>query len=58
VHCRILKPNLQLAKIARGTYIYLEVIKPLNNILKNIKNSSQEDERRENPQNETYAGQK
>ena len=60
VHCRILKPNLQIAKIGRGNYIYLEVVKPLNNILKSIKNTKidSEDERRENPQNETYAGQK
>jgi hypothetical protein len=54
---RILKPNLETARISTGNYIYLEVIKPIKNILKSIKDNPEQEEN-EKQQQTLYAGQK
>jgi hypothetical protein len=53
IHCRILKPNLQNARLSTGNYIYLEIIKPLKNIVASIK-----DKENDEKQQQLYAGQK
>jgi hypothetical protein len=53
IHCRILKPNMQIARLSTGNYIYLEIIKPLKNIVASIK-----DKENDEKQQQLYAGQK
>ena len=47
MRCRVLTPRLNVAQLSTGNYVYLEVIKPLKNIVQSIKDNKDDEKQQE-----------